>query len=391
MSHKGMHGDALNSSGAHWRDAETRLLIKLWRQPQTLVEVNDSSSRQKSVYQRLAKILVAAGYFRDAGQIKNKIRTMTTNFRRFSKMRSEDRSSWTGQGKQSYQYFNELREFVDVEISGEASRHDDDDGDSSNSPGAQQQNTQVAVVGRGEVTGCRLQVQRIKLEDNHQQVPALPSSSSVLFDTGSSNLTNSMNDGAALLLNQRDTSDHQLHQLPNGNFDADDSQEIVDSQEVEVGWISDEDEIGEPRTKVRCRTDLSNNHHNSKRESRRSLKKDDTVKELVKILMENNMQRDKVFMEAEDAHRRMEAERHTEEIRLLRDQIQLERDRLQFEREERERMELVRREEAARAERLRREEMERSEKVRLDERDREERRFTLMMALIKGAQNHHGS
>ncbi|XP_041456810.1 reticulocyte-binding protein 2 homolog a-like isoform X2 [Lytechinus variegatus] len=387
MSHKGMHGDALNSSGAHWRDAETRLLIKLWRQPRTLAEVNDSSSRQKSVYQRLAKILVAAGYFRDAGQIKNKIRTMTTNFRRFSKMRSEDRSSWTGQGKQSFQYFNELREFVDVEISGEASKYDDDDGDSSISVPGEQQNAQVAVVGRGEITGC-LQVQRIKLEDNHQQVPALPSSSSVLFDTSSSNLTNSMNDGAALLLNQSDTSDHQLHQLPNGNFDADDSQEIVDSQEAEVGWISDEDEIVEPRTKVRCHIDLSNNQHNSKRASRRSLKKDDSVKELVKILIENNMQRDKVFMEAEDAHRRMEAERHTEEIRLLRDQIQLERDRLQFEREERERMELVRREEAARAERLRREEMERSEKVRLDERDREERRFTLMMALIKGAQNH---
>ncbi|XP_041456812.1 uncharacterized protein LOC121409072 isoform X4 [Lytechinus variegatus] len=358
MSHKGMHGDALNSSGAHWRDAETRLLIKLWRQPRTLAEVNDSSSRQKSVYQRLAKILVAAGYFRDAGQIKNKIRTMTTNFRRFSKMRSEDRSSWTGQGKQSFQYFNELREFVDVEISGEASKYDDDDGDSSISVPGEQQNAQVAVVGRGEITGC-LQVQRIKLEDNHQQVPALPSSSSVLFDTSSSNLTNSMNET-----------------------------EIVDSQEAEVGWISDEDEIVEPRTKVRCHIDLSNNQHNSKRASRRSLKKDDSVKELVKILIENNMQRDKVFMEAEDAHRRMEAERHTEEIRLLRDQIQLERDRLQFEREERERMELVRREEAARAERLRREEMERSEKVRLDERDREERRFTLMMALIKGAQNH---
>lgn len=168
MSLNGMRGDGLNCS--HWTDTETRHLIKIWRKPFVLAEIRDPSSKHKTVYKRIAKLIAAEGYHRDAGQVKNKIRTMSQNFKKLMKMK--DRTNWTGQGKQTFLYFNELREFLDSSFStcasesaGEATAlgaggRGGQDGDSPNSPMPAAQ------------TQPLLELSNIKVENNHERVPA---------------------------------------------------------------------------------------------------------------------------------------------------------------------------------------------------------------------------
>lgn len=164
MSLNGVRGDGLNCS--HWTDTETRHLIKIWRKPFVLAEIRDPSSKHKTVYKRIAKWIAAEGYHRDECQVRNKIRTMSQNFKKLMKMK--DRTNWTGQGKQTFLYFNELREFLDgsfstcaSESAGEATAlgaGGGQDGDSPNSPTAQ--------------TQPLLQLSNIKVENNHERVPA---------------------------------------------------------------------------------------------------------------------------------------------------------------------------------------------------------------------------
>ena len=90
------------SRGSMWSDNEVRALIAIWGESDVQEEL-DGATRNKVVFQEIAKKLKEQGYNRDLEQCRNKIKNIKKEYRIV-----KDNNGETGRGRKTCKFYREL-------------------------------------------------------------------------------------------------------------------------------------------------------------------------------------------------------------------------------------------------------------------------------------------
>lgn len=94
--------DATGTCGSRWLDEETKTLISLWGEDNIQCQL-DGAVRNKTIYQKIAKLMKDHGYTRDWVQCRNKIKNLKKDYRIV-----KDNNDETGRARKTCKYFDEL-------------------------------------------------------------------------------------------------------------------------------------------------------------------------------------------------------------------------------------------------------------------------------------------
>ena len=88
--------------GNLWSDEEVHALIAIWGEEEVQSQL-DGATRNKKVYDDIAKKLTELGFHRTGQQCREKIKKLKSDYRR-----AKDRNNLTGRGRSILNYFTEL-------------------------------------------------------------------------------------------------------------------------------------------------------------------------------------------------------------------------------------------------------------------------------------------
>ena len=96
----------LAESMALWTDEETLKLLELWGEDSIQAEL-EGCKRNKAVYEKIARDMVAAGYDRNAVQCRDKIKKLRAEYRKI-----KDNNNQSGRSRKTMKYFDKLDEIL---------------------------------------------------------------------------------------------------------------------------------------------------------------------------------------------------------------------------------------------------------------------------------------
>ena len=90
------------SRGSSWSDNELTALISIWGEAGVQQQL-DGATRNRAIYEKIAKGMRDAGFPRDWKQCKSKIKNMKQDYKKI-----KDHNTITGNGRQTSKFFDRL-------------------------------------------------------------------------------------------------------------------------------------------------------------------------------------------------------------------------------------------------------------------------------------------
>ena len=94
------------SRGSTWTDAEVTALISIWGDTK-IQEQLDGATRNKTIFDEIAKKLQSLGYERDWKQCRAKIKNLKGDYKKV-----KDHNGATGNGRKTFKLFKKLDEIL---------------------------------------------------------------------------------------------------------------------------------------------------------------------------------------------------------------------------------------------------------------------------------------